>query len=66
MKNAVRSRRSALRIRYLIKHRDKLEEMGKMPKNLSGRISSSLAICGNTMTLMVAIMHKTMERIELN
>jgi trehalose synthase len=57
---------AALRIRYLLKHRNKLEEMGKKAKEFVRENFLLTRHLREYLTLMVAVMHQTMERIELS
>jgi trehalose synthase len=57
---------AALRIRYLLKHRDKLEEMGKKAKQFVRENFLLTRQLREYLTLMVAMMHDTEDRIELH
>jgi trehalose synthase len=57
---------AALRIRYLLKHRDKLEEMGRKAKQFVLENFLLTRHVREYLTLMYAIMHETKERIDLN
>lgn len=57
---------AALRIRYLLKHRDKLEEMGRKAKQFVLENFLLTRHLREYLTLMYAIMHETKERIDLN
>jgi trehalose synthase len=57
---------AALRIRYLLKHRDKLEEMGRKAKQFTLENFLLTRNLREYLTLMVAVTHHTEERIELH
>lgn len=57
---------AALRIRYLLKHRDRLEEMGRKAKQFVLENFLLTRHLREYLTLMYAIMHETKERIDLN
>lgn len=57
---------AALRIRYLLKHRDKLEEMGKKAKQFVSEHFLLTRHLREYMTLMVAVLHGVGDRIELH
>jgi trehalose synthase len=57
---------AALRIRYLLKHRNKLEEMGRKAKEFVRENFLLTRHLREYLTLMVAITHGTEERIELS
>jgi trehalose synthase len=57
---------AALRIRYLLKHRDKLEEMGRKAKQFVLENFLLTRHLREYLTLMYAIMHESKERIDLN
>jgi trehalose synthase len=57
---------AALRIRYLLKNRNKLEEMGRKAKEFVRENFLLTRHLREHLTLMVAIMHETEERIELS
>ena len=57
---------AALRIRYLLRHRNKLEEMGKKAKEFVRENFLLSRHLREYLTLMVAITHETEERIELS
>lgn len=57
---------AALRIRYLLKHRNKLEEMGRKAKEFVRENFLLTRHLREYLTLMVAITHESAERIELN
>lgn len=57
---------AALRIRYLLKHRNKLEEMGRKAKEFVRENFLLTRHLREYLTLMVAINHQNAERIELN
>jgi trehalose synthase len=57
---------AALRIRYLLKHRDKLEEMGKKANQFVSEHFLLTRHLREYMTLMVAILHGAGDRIEIH
>ena len=57
---------AALRIRYLLKHRNQLEEMGRKAKEFVRENFLLTRHLREYLTLMVAISHETDERIELS
>lgn len=57
---------AANRIRYLLKHRNKLEEMGQKAKSFVLENFLLTRHLREYLTLMVAVTHKTEERIELS
>ena len=57
---------AALRIRYLLKHRNQLEEMGRKAKEFVPQNFLLTRHLREYLTLMVAISHETDERIELS
>jgi trehalose synthase len=57
---------AALRIRYLLKNRNKLEEMGRKAKEFVRENFLLTRHLREYLTLMVAITHETEERIELS
>ncbi|NLJ29324.1 MAG: glycosyltransferase [Deltaproteobacteria bacterium] len=56
---------AALRVRYLLKNRDKLEEMGRKAKDLVLNNFLVTRHLREYLTLMFAIMYESVERIEL-
>ncbi|MEN6438512.1 MAG: glycosyltransferase [Syntrophobacter sp.] len=57
---------AALRIRYLLKHRDKIEEMGRKAKEFVRENFLLTRQLREHLTLMAAIMHGSKDRIEFN
>jgi trehalose synthase len=57
---------AALRIRYLLKHRDKLEEMGNKAKQFVLEHFLLTRHVREYMTLMLAVLHGSKDRIELH
>jgi len=56
---------AALRIRYLLKHRNILKQMGRKARQLVLENFLLTRHLREHLTLMLAITHETMERIEL-